>query len=246
MVFPSASIPGAPVEVPDRVRALAGGAALTPVWLNGIGGLTFRTDDGRYIKWGPLDLEASMRDEAERMRWARRWLTVPEVMEQGQDESEEWLVTVALDARSAVDPRWKDEPERAVRAVGEGLRMLHDALPVEDCPWDWSVTARIANAAERDVVVPAELHDTPPIERLVVCHGDACMPNTLLDDAARPVAFVDFAALGTADRWADIAVASMSTVWNFGEGWEDALIEAYGIEPDRERLAYYRDLWNAT
>ena len=246
MVIPSASIPGASVVVPERVRLLARGAALTPVWLNGIGGLTFRTDDSRYIKWGPLDLEASMRDEAERMRWAREWLTVPEVIEQGEDGSEEWLVTVALDAHSAVDPRWKHDPDRAVRAVGKGLRMLHDALPVEDCPWKWSVAARIANAAQREVILAPELRESPPIDRLVVCHGDACMPNTLLDDSARPVAFVDLAALGVADRWADIAVASMSTVWNFGEGWEDALIEAYGIEPDRERLAYYRDLWNAT
>jgi kanamycin kinase len=41
-------------------------------------------------------------------------------------------------------------------------------------------------------------------------------------------------------------VAAMSTEWNYGPGWEDALIEAYGIEPDRARLSYYRELWNAT
>lgn len=246
MVIPSASAPGASVAVPDRVRELAGGAALTPVWLNGIGGLTFRTDDARYIKWGPLDLEASMRDEAERMRWARRWLAVPDVIDQGRDDAHEWLVTAALDARSAVDPHWKADPETAVRAVGAGLRVLHDALPVAECPWEWSVAARIANAAERAVRVPDDLHHSPPIDRLVVCHGDACMPNTLLDDAGRPVAHVDLAALGTADRWADIAVAAMSTGWNYGDGWEDTLIDAYGIAPDRERLAYYRQLWNET
>jgi kanamycin kinase len=95
-------------------------------------------------------------------------------------------------------------------------------------------------------VVPESLRDAPAVDRLVVCHGDACMPNTLLDAEGRPIAVVDLAALGTADRWADIAVASMSTEWNYGPGWEDALIEAYGLEPDRERLAYYRDLWNAT
>jgi kanamycin kinase len=38
----------------------------------------------------------------------------------------------------------------------------------------------------------------------------------------------------------------MSTEWNYGPGWSDALIEAYGVEPDRARLAYYRHLWNAT
>lgn len=246
MSIPSAAVPAEPVAVPTRVRDLARGAALTPVWRNGIGGLTFRTGDGRYIKWGPLDPEAAMRDEAERMRWARRWITVPEVREQGQDDTHEWLVTVALPGRSAVDPHWSGDPATAVRAVGEGLRALHDALPVAECPWEWSVASRVAGAGERGIRVPKKLLDPPPVDRLVVCHGDACMPNTLVGDDGRWSAHVDLAALGVVDRWADIAVAAMSTVWNFGPGWEDALIEAYGVEPDRERLAYYRKLWNKT
>ena len=240
------SIPAASIEVPDRVRHLAAGAALTPVWRNAIGGLTFRTDDGRYIKWGPHDPEATMRDEAERMRWARTWITVPDVIAQGQDEAHEWLVTAALPGHSAVDPRWASSPETAVRAVGLGLRALHDALPVAECPWTWSPHERIANAAIRGTTVPTDLHEAPSIDRLVVCHGDACLPNTLLDDDGRPLAHVDLAALGVADRWADIAVAAMSTLWNFGPGWEDTLIAAYGVDPDRTRLEYYRRLWNAT
>lgn len=239
------TIPASSIPVPERVRELADGAALTPVWENNLGGLTFRTDDDRYIKWGPLDAEANMRDEAERMRWARRWAPVPAVLEQGQDAGHEWLVTAAIAGRSAVDPRWIAEPAAAVRAVGEGLRMLHDALPVEECPWEWSVQSRFANAERRGIRLPDALRDAPEIDRLVVCHGDACMPNTLLDDAGRPIAHVDLAALGTGDRWADIAVASMSTEWNVGPGWDDDLIAAYGVDPDRERLAYYRDLWNA-
>lgn len=246
MNLPIASVPPASTEVPEVVRRLAAGAALEPVWLNGIGGLTFRTDDGRFIKWGPHDLEATMRDEAERMRWARRWIPVPEVLHQGSDAEHEWLVTAALPGRSAVDARWRDSAEVAVRAVGAALRTLHEALPVEECPWTWDPASRIANARQRGVAVPDELHTPPAVDRLVVCHGDACMPNTLLDDEGRPVAHVDLAALGTADRWADIAVASMSTEWNFGPGWADVLIEAYGVAPDRERLDYYRRLWNET
>lgn len=238
------TVPAASIEVPERVRRLAGRAALEPVWLNGIGGLTFRTDDGRFIKWGPHDDEANMRDEAARMRWARTWIAVPEVLDQGQDDTHEWLMTVAIDAASAVDVRWAHDPDTAVRAVGAGLRALHDALPAAECPWEWSVEARVANAARRGILLPTELTVAPPIDQLVVCHGDACLPNTLLDDHGRPVAHVDLAALGAGDRWADIAVASMSTLWNYGPGWEDALIEAYGVEPDRERLAFYRRLWN--
>lgn len=240
------SIPVDAVRIPERVLQLAAGASLTPVWENGIGGLTFRTDDGRYIKWGPHDLEASMAAEAERMRWAAAWTLVPRVLAQGEDAAEEYLVTAALTGRSAVDPHWIARPEAAVRAVGQALRTLHDTLPVAECPWSWSVADRVENAARRGIVVPAHLRDAPPVDRLVVCHGDACVPNTLLDDDGRGIAHVDLAALGTADRWADIAVAAMSTGWNYGPGYEDLLIEAYGADPDRERLAYYRDLWNAT
>jgi len=240
------SIPVDHVDVPDRVRELAGSASLTPVWENGIGGLTFRTDDGRFLKWGPRHRETTMRAEAERMRWASAWTLVPHVLEQGEDRTHEWLVTASIPGRSAVDPTWIARPEIAVRAVGSALRQLHDALPAAECPWSWDVEHRIANAAERGIVVPERLHASPPIDRLVVCHGDACVPNTLLDDAGRGIAHVDLAALGTADRWADIAVASMSTEWNYGPGYENLLIEAYGVDPDRDRLAYYRDLWNAT
>lgn len=232
--------------MPARVRELARGAALVPVWRNNHGGLTFRTSDARYIKHGPRNAESSLADETARLEWAGTHLRVPHVLESGGDDTHEWLVTRAIPGESAVAPRWVARPAVAVRAVGEGLRALHDALPVDECPYDWSVASRIANAAGRGIRVPAALRSAPPIDRLVVCHADACCPNTLLADDGRWVAHVDLGQLGTGDRWADIAVASMSTEWNYGPGWEDALIEAYGVEPDRERLSYYRELWNAT
>lgn len=240
------SIPRAPIAVPDRARRLARGAALTPVWENARGGLTFRTDDGRYIKWAPRHPEADLAAEAERLAWAAGYTQVPRVVDVGADDREAWLVTAAIDGTSAVDPRWIAEARTAVRAVGRGLRMLHDALPVAECPFEWHVSTRIADAARRGIRIPDALRAPPPVDALVVCHGDACCPNTLLDEAGEPVAHVDLGALGVADRWADIAVASMSTEWNYGPGWENELIAAYGAEPDRARLAYYRELWNAT
>jgi kanamycin kinase len=240
------SIPAEAVMIPERVAALAGGAALTPVWRNGYGGLTFRTDDDRFIKFGPHNPETTMAAEAERLRWAGRDIRVPEVLDVGADDETEWLVTAAVPGLSAVDPRWLADPAAAVRAVGEGLRALHDSLPVAECPFEWTVSARIAAAESRGIRLDGALHDSPEVDALVVCHGDACCPNTLLSDDGRWLAHVDLGALGVADRWADIAVAAMSTEWNYGPGWADALIDAYDIAPDHERLAYYRALWNAT
>jgi len=55
---------------------------------------------------------------------------------------------------------------------------------------------------------------------------------------------VDLGSLGTADRWADLAVATWSTQWNCGAGWEQLLLDAYGTDPDPGRSAYYRLLWD--
>ncbi|MCP5026589.1 MAG: aminoglycoside 3'-phosphotransferase, partial [Actinomycetia bacterium] len=57
------------------------------------------------------------------------------------------------------------------------------------------------------------------------------------------VGHVDLGSLGVADRWADLAIATWSTVWNYGPGWEDVLLEAYGIDSDPRRTEYYRLLW---
>lgn len=244
-----ASAPDPATPAPPLVRALAGDATLEAVWRNGYGGLTFRATDAdgiRYIKWGPRNAESTMAGEAERLRWAGAFTPVPRVRADGGDDTHEWLVTDGLPGRSAVDPRWAAEPATAVAAIGAGLRALHDALPLEGCPFDWGVPHRLRTAAARGIDVPAELRAAPPVDRLVVCHGDACAPNTLVGDDGAWTAHVDLGALGVADRWADIAVAVMSAEWNFGPGWDGALLGAYGIAPDPARQAYYGALWNAT
>jgi kanamycin kinase len=88
------------------------------------------------------------------------------------------------------------------------------------------------------------LSPPPEVDRLVVCHGDACAPNTLITDDGRWSGHVDLGQLGVGDRWADLAVATWSTQWNYGDGWEQPLLDAYGVDADPERTDYYRRLWD--
>ena len=88
------------------------------------------------------------------------------------------------------------------------------------------------------------LAEPPAIDRLVVCHGDACSPNTLLAPDGHLAGHVDLGSLGVADRWADLAVATWATEWNYGVGWEGPLLEAYGVASDPARTSYYRLLWD--
>lgn len=242
--------PSSEVEPPPPVRRLAGAAVLRCVWANRVGGLTFAVGDppSRYVKWLPRGVDAIVPElavEADRLRWAHPHTPVPEVLELDGDDGATWMVTRALPGTSAVDERWRHgDPTAAVRAVGTGLRAMHDALPVDDCPFDWSPASRLAHLQPRFEHLRDRLADAPPIDQLVVCHGDACAPNTVVGDDGRWVGHVDLGSLGVADRWADLAVAGMSLGWNFGPGWEHDLYDAYGIDPDPERTAHHRLLWD--
>jgi kanamycin kinase len=208
--------------VPEVVARLAAGRPVIAVWRNELGGNTFRIGAGEeYVKVCSADLAA----EALRLNWARRFAPVPEVLGTGPG----WLHTVGLPGRSAVDPYWISRPAEAAHAIGAGLRGLHDALPLPDCPFGR----------------PAWLSggDLPPADVLVVCHGDACAPNTLIADDGTCAGHVDLGDLGVADRWSDLAVASMSLSWNYDSLHEDALFAGYGVNPDRSRIAYYRRRW---
>ena len=273
---PLAMIPDAPIAVPARVRELAAGRPLTAVWVNGLGGITFR-DPGaapgmrsaegageRFIKWAAAGAPAEdLAAEAERLAWARgHGAAVPAVLDVGADAQGAWLITRGIPAQSAVTPRWRRDPERAARGIGAGLRALHETLPVSACPYSWAVETRLPefearlargegpeswDRAFRGLSVAearARLRDAPEPDRLVVCHGDACAPNTLLDAHGGFAAHVDLGALGVADRWADLAVAAWSTEWNYGPGFAHRVYEGYGIDPDPERIAYYRLLWD--
>jgi len=239
---------------PASVLAAAAGAPIELVWTNDLGGMTFTSGD-RFIKWSPISLEA----ERIRLAWAIAHTAVPKLVDAGFDDHGWWLVTEALPGVSAVDARWKNDPATAVRAIGSGLRALHDALPVETCPFSWSIADRRTeighriphperwHADHRDLDVATairQLADPPPIDRLVVCHGDSCAPNTIIGDDGHCVGHVDLGALGVADRWADLAIATWSAGWNYGQEWEKPLLDTYGVTPDDERIRYYRLLWD--
>jgi len=206
----------------------------------------------------------TLADERDRLEWLRDRITVPAVCNYGMDDGTEWLLLAPLVGRDATTPELKSDPPTIVPLLGHGLRDFHEQLDPDDCPFDFRNDVAIAHVRRRlEAGVfddDYDFHDEfkhmtpeqavrkleelrPESEDLVVCHGDYCFPNVLIDHGSI-AGYLDVGELGVADRWCDVAVGAWSTTWNVGPGWEELFYECYGIEPDVQKIEYYRLLYS--
>jgi kanamycin kinase len=221
--------------IPSIVLELATGLDVELVWRNELGGLTFRSAD-RYVKWNPRHSGIDLDREAARLEWISSRHPAPRVIDSGSDDEAQWLVTAALPGEPAVGDTWRARRSEAITAIATGLRAIH-AIDINHFPNDWTTDVWVGRQ-------PASLGPRPPLEQPVLVHGDACAPNTLVASTGAWTGNVDFGDLSVGDRWADLAIASLSLDWNFGEGHQHELFDAYGIAPDDDRIVYYRALWH--
>jgi aminoglycoside 3'-phosphotransferase-2 len=216
--------------------------------------------DGSFLFAKVSDcVEAGALDrEARRLRWLESaGVAVPNVVLSCTWQGKAWLVTACV---PGVDAAQSPEPvAMRVAVMAEALKELH-ALDAGTCPFDESLPVKIARAegnvrrgrvrqdlfdvAHRDID-PADLVKRlqtlrPEGEDIVVTHGDACLPNLLLDDGSF-TGFVDCGSVGRADRYQDLALASRSIGSNLGPEWVDPFFAAYGLTSiDDDRIHFYR------
>ena len=123
-----------------------------------------------------------------------------------------------------------------------------------------------ASVAQDRVVIeflPTALRRTPPVQileqiqaelparlaeeltQLVVCHGDLCLPNILVDPhTGQVMALIDLGRLGRADPYGDIALllATARETWpdeTMARQAEQEFAEIYGTQLDPERRNFY-------
>ncbi len=148
----AAVIAGAPrgaVPAPKAIAVIAGNSSVRPVWRNELGGLTFEITDSqgrRFVKWAPAGSGLDLAGETTRLRWAADYISVPRVLDTGADAEGSWMVTAGLPGDSAVARRWLADAGTAVVAIGRGLRLMHDRLPVGACPFSWDAGDRASLA----------------------------------------------------------------------------------------------------
>lgn len=268
---PPRTVPRAPRRTPPAPPG--GDGDWLPVGGGESGAAVFRSADAtRYAKCVPAADADALRAERDRITWLDgQGVPGPRVLDWSLGDAGACLVSSAVPGTGA-DRLPPDALRAAWGSVTEAVRRLH-LLPAADCPYDRGLDTMVA--AARDVVgrgavhpdfLPEEQQHTPPgrlLERVlaqvprrraqeaadtVVCHGDLCLPNIIVDPRTLEVSgFVDLGRLGRADRHADVALllANARETWvdeEQAEAADAAFAEGYGIGPDPDRLRFYLDL----
>lgn len=261
--------------IEEQVKSLRrrySGHAWTPVSVGCSDALVYRLDGvtDLYVKVGNLSNNPDTGDdlgaEAERMSWlAKVGIPTAEVVDFGVSDDCAWLVTTAVPGRSAAEHWPADQRPHVIDALADFTRTLH-SLWIEDCPFDRTLAVTMPAAAhavgqhlvDANRLDPAyegwapqqlldEAHATlPGSEDLVVCHGDLCLPNVLLDpDTLMVTGLIDVGRLGSADRYSDLALATRSIAGGQNPQYSvhqaDRHLSSYGVEQvDTARVTFYR------
>ncbi len=235
------------------------------------GDFVFRRGDGHaFAKIAPASRRGELAGERDRLIWLKgRGVACPEVINWQEEQEGACLVITAIPGVPAADLSGADLL-KAWPSMGQQLGAVH-SLSVDQCPFERRLSrmfGRAVDVVSRNAVNPDFLPDedksTPQLDLLarverelpvrldqertdmVVCHGDPCMPNFMVDPKTlQCTGLIDLGRLGTADRYADLAlmIANAEENWAAPDEAERAfavLFNVLGIEaPDRERLAFY-------
>jgi aminoglycoside phosphotransferase len=181
-----------------------------------------RAGEGLYYKAGP-----GVAAEADRLGWlGTTGIPCPQMLDRGEDDEGEWMLTSELAGRDASQPWVASERPAVLAAMAEGIRELH---ALTECPFD----------------------SPYPGAREVVTHGDFMAPNVFVDPETLTFSgLLDVGRLGLGDPYADFALMYQSLAGTLnpqygGEAAARDFVVRAGGDPDDPRIAQYAELANS-
>jgi len=201
-----------PLPLPPSVRAAAEaalpGRAIREefAWMSWAGTVWKLIGEGGVIF---VKRAADLAGERDRLSWlVGRW-PVPRVAGFLHESGDDWLVTHEVPGVPMYQPSVGWAPERVATRLGEILRDLHSTA-ADGCPFG---VAKRGN---------------------VLVHGDYCLPNVLVQDGELS-GLVDVGQCGLCNPEDDLAAGVWTLQYNFGKGFAQPFLDAYGWPPMTDR-----------
>jgi len=211
-------------------------------------------DAGYFLKIAPKN---TLEHEAVMMDYFHGKGMTARVCAYINDNENDYFLMERVKGESSYEEKYLNEPERLAVVTGESLRKLHDISP-DGCPKKNITSSLIPIAHEKyknnnydawfleygDFKIPEGGYDflcknENKLVEDVHLHGDACLPNIILDDF-KFSGFIDFEGGGIGDRHFDI----LWTIWSLqhnlkSQDYKNIFLDAYGrdkFDIDRYRL----------
>ncbi len=212
--------------LPQRVLKKIVGKNIQRISLGRSGFEVFHIDRYGYIKVS-ADADA-LSCEKDRCLWLENRLIAPRVLDYGKcfgkygnTSSRAFLLTSEVMGLPLCDESFLREPRRLIEMLGEAMALFH-AMDATDCPF-------IAEGCQDDLENAL---------KVVLCHGDFCLPNILFD--GKNFGFVDLGGMGKGDPWLDYAWCLWSLDYNLKTAvFRPYLLQTLGIEFDKEKYGIY-------
>jgi aminoglycoside phosphotransferase len=189
-----------------------------------------------YLKLIEGQPTRSLERESKILEWIDGRIPTPNLLYYTYENEIEYQLTSEVKGT----PTYKVQPFEkadAVRVLGETLKMIH-SLGTDGCPIDNRIDNKLALIEDS-----SKLGDKP-VEELVFTHGDYCLPNIIMENAALS-GVIDWDYGGLADPYVDFNSCIWSMGYNYGEQetkqkWTPLFLESYGLDDlDEEKLAFY-------
>ena len=184
--------------------------------------------------------------EYETLTWIDGRIPVPEALKYLKEGATEYLITSGIEG-TPVYQLPKEQREDGVKVLAETLKLIH-SLDTQGCPRISMIYNKIKQARTR-ADTPAKKQNLANLEKvnvsenIVFTHGDYCLPNILVTDDGKLGGVIDWDYGGLADHYVDFVSCLWSLKYNFGEGdWISQFLNEYGIDLDRKRFEFFRDL----
>ena len=198
-----------PDDVAAAARAALGGGEIRHefAWMSWAGTVWRLEGDSKSIY---VKRAAHLEDERDRLEWLKGRWPVPELIGLFHGFGDDWLLTQAVRGVPMNDRSIIWDGVKTAKRLGEILRELH-SIDATNCPFGG-----------------------PPERGEVLVHGDYCSPNVLVEND-RLSALVDVGRARVESPRIDFAAAIWSLHYNFGPGYAQTFLDAYGASPMTER-----------
>lgn len=251
--------------------SLPTGIQWLPVQQGESGDLVYRRSDNlAYAKIATGYRTLSLTAEKDRLIWlADKDFPTPKVLDWQEKETGHCMLISTIPGIPASELT-ATQLATAWPSIARQMQALHQ-LPVSTCPFDRSLSLMFAQATDvvaRGAVNPdflrpeqqdipaqtllADLAASLPEKRMqesveqVVCHGDACLPNFMVDPTTlQCTGMIDLGRMGKADPYVDytLLLANSEETWEQPDQLQTAYTSLFRIlqidHPDTSRLDFY-------